>query len=219
MAKASVQGRLNRETNPIPGEIPGFNPQFIDDDGYATDVTPSTPFPSGNYVQTEGGVWVPQKGTDNGEAFVQLTGRKVIKEQVFSRSIRAEDSSFGIVTVPDGAIGLDFSVSIEGVTGSFASGEGLGIEVAFRYDDWSPTSWIHSHIRTQRTTKPGGHTILIYPGADTQKSNIEELEPSERRLKIASIPLVQKVRFQIRITGTFGQDEGFDCLGHVTWLY
>lgn len=83
MTKADVQGRLNRETNPIPGERPGFNPQFIDSDGYATDVTPNTPFPSGSYVQTDAGVWVPQKGNNDGAAHVQLTGSNVEKIYVF----------------------------------------------------------------------------------------------------------------------------------------
>ena len=83
MAKGTVQGRLNRETNPIPGERPGFNPQFIDSDGYATDVTPNTPFPSGSYVQTDAGVWVPQKGNNDGAAHVQLTGSKVKLRRVF----------------------------------------------------------------------------------------------------------------------------------------
>lgn len=78
MTKADVQGRLNRETNPIPGERPGFNPQFIDSDGYATDVTPNTPFPSGSYVQTDAGAWVPQKGNNDGAAHVQLTGSNVV---------------------------------------------------------------------------------------------------------------------------------------------
>jgi len=32
---------------------------------------------AGNYVKTAGGLWVPQKGSDDGEALVQLTGRIV----------------------------------------------------------------------------------------------------------------------------------------------
>jgi len=32
---------------------------------------------AGNYVKTAGGLWVPQKGSDNGEALVQLSGRNV----------------------------------------------------------------------------------------------------------------------------------------------
>jgi len=32
------------------------------------------PLPVGNYVQTESGVWIPQKGSDDGAADVRLTG-------------------------------------------------------------------------------------------------------------------------------------------------
>src|SRR5690606_8387368 len=32
------------------------------------------PLPVGNYVQTEAGVWIPQKGSDDGAADVRLTG-------------------------------------------------------------------------------------------------------------------------------------------------
>lgn len=37
------------------------------------------PLPVGNYVQTEAGVWIPQKGSDDGAADVRLTGSKVVK--------------------------------------------------------------------------------------------------------------------------------------------
>ena len=95
MTKADVQGRLNRETNPIPGERPGFNPQFIDSDGYATDVTPNTPFPSGSYVQTDAGVWVPQKGNNDGAAHVQLTGSigEELISEIFTESFTEGGSS------------------------------------------------------------------------------------------------------------------------------
>src|SRR5690554_1131746 len=37
------------------------------------------PLPVGNYVQTEAGVWIPQKGSDDGAADVRLTGSNVEK--------------------------------------------------------------------------------------------------------------------------------------------
>lgn len=40
-----VKGRMNRESNPIPGEVPGFTPQYKNSDGTFTDVTPETPYP------------------------------------------------------------------------------------------------------------------------------------------------------------------------------
>ena len=42
------------------------------------------PLPVGNYVQTESGVWIPQKGSDDGAAHVQLTGSKVENIFVFN---------------------------------------------------------------------------------------------------------------------------------------
>src|SRR5690554_3702774 len=35
------------------------------------------PLPVGNYVQTGAGVWIPQKGSDDGAADVRVTGRNV----------------------------------------------------------------------------------------------------------------------------------------------
>ena len=42
------------------------------------------PLPVGNYVQTEAGVWIPQKGSDDGAANVRITGRNVEKIFVFN---------------------------------------------------------------------------------------------------------------------------------------
>lgn len=213
MAKASVQGRLNRETNPIPGEIPGFNPQFIDDDGYATDVTPSTPFPSGNYVQTEGGVWVPQKGTDNGEAFVQLTGRKIEKEYLLSRQIRSEREGFVDRTVPDGAIGAVFVCQIYGRTGSFGANQGLSLRVYQSTDSRDVSGW---RIWTDTTTTMNRpQMIYIYPGVSKQELTLQD----GADVKAASLPVHSMLRTEIVITGTFQEGEGFDCDAYVNWLY
>lgn len=35
------------------------------------------PLPVGNYVQTEAGVWIPQKGSDDGAVYTRLTGSNV----------------------------------------------------------------------------------------------------------------------------------------------
>ena len=82
MAKGTIQGRLNREPNPMPGEKPGFTPQYINDDGYAVDVTPETPYPVGNYV-IKNGVWVPWDGS------TQLTGRNVLLQSATGVNVSA----------------------------------------------------------------------------------------------------------------------------------
>lgn len=40
------------------------------------------PLPVGNYVQTEAGVWIPQKGSDDGAADVRLTG-SIVEQKLF----------------------------------------------------------------------------------------------------------------------------------------
>lgn len=75
-------GRLKKETNPLPGYEPGFLPQHERADGEFQTTGENHPLPTGNYVQTNSGVWVPQKGSDDGAAHVQLTGSSVKQEYV-----------------------------------------------------------------------------------------------------------------------------------------
>lgn len=48
------------------------------------------PLPVGNYVQTEAGVWIPQKGSDDGAADVRLTGSIVeLNKEVYDSQSRS----------------------------------------------------------------------------------------------------------------------------------
>lgn len=86
-------GRLNRESNPVPGEKPGFTPQYKNANGSFTDITPSTPLPSGNYVM-KNGVWVPWDGS------TQLTGRTVkLERSTFDQTLNLAPSSFVNISV------------------------------------------------------------------------------------------------------------------------
>ena len=58
MARNPIPGRLNRESNPVPGTLAGFNPQFYDADGHAIDVDVNNPYPVGNYIK-QGNLWLP----------------------------------------------------------------------------------------------------------------------------------------------------------------
>lgn len=84
MAKSNTPGRLLRESNPQSGTIPGFTPQFFDKNGYATEVDPDNPYPSGDYGMTEGGVWVPKKVADDGTTLTQLTG-SIVENIVYDK--------------------------------------------------------------------------------------------------------------------------------------
>lgn len=70
----NTKGRLLREPNAIDGTIPGFTGQFFDNEGYAHEVRPDDPYPTGDYGMTEGGVWIPKKVSDDGTTLTQVTG-------------------------------------------------------------------------------------------------------------------------------------------------
>lgn len=74
MSKNTVKGRLNRESNEVPNTIPGYNPQFFDENGYATDISPRNPLPTADYGMTEGGLWIPKKVSDDGAQHTHVTG-------------------------------------------------------------------------------------------------------------------------------------------------
>src|SRR5690606_25654297 len=53
------------------------------------------PLPVGNYVQTEAGVWIPQKGSDDGAADVQLTGSIVELYRIENVTVTPGGLAFG----------------------------------------------------------------------------------------------------------------------------
>ena len=59
------------------------------------------PLPVGNYVQTEAGVWIPQKGSDDGAADVRVTGSIVDYINVRDLDILASTTRFFDVKLPD----------------------------------------------------------------------------------------------------------------------
>ena len=108
------------------------------------------PLPVGNYVQTEAGVWIPQKGSDDGAADVRLTGSYVVNgfEEILSK----------IGTIPPGASAvvevdlLNYGFPINSITliGRNDSGEPIEIRVRNKYllpsGHWSSTVYIEDVI-------------------------------------------------------------------------
>src|SRR5690606_15355493 len=83
------------------------------------------PLPVGNYVQTQAGVWIPQKGSDDGAAEVRITGS--IVEHIIPRQLFTEGIEQFIFSAPEDARGAYVTSWIRGVTGAFDSNEGLSI--------------------------------------------------------------------------------------------
>lgn len=69
---ADVPGRMNREPNPAPGERPGYTPQYFDNNGYAVNVTPDTPYPTMDSGAVEELQTLKQKQADIDNKIQQL---------------------------------------------------------------------------------------------------------------------------------------------------
>src|SRR5690606_26416323 len=169
------------------------------------------PLPVGNYVQTRAGVWIPQKGSDDGAADVRLTGRKVEEVIPFPRQVRTSDV-YQVVNVPSGAIGLVVTAVVHGVTGTFDAGQGFRLNVT-QLDNIS--AWGMFRLVTNRLSKTSRHHVYIYPGLNL--SNLDLITDSQV-LGVSMIPHT-RITITMEINGTFNGGEGFDCELRYYWFY
>lgn len=167
------------------------------------------PLPVGNYVQTEAGVWIPQKGSDDGAADVRLTGSNV--EVLVERSVRNSDFINNIIEVPQYVKNVTFTVSIHGVTGTFADGEGL----AFRIIELASVPY---HVRrqitwaeTSRHANVGMIVLSTFAKPSETTSGVREFISLDRPL------LTNILRWDLLINGEFGVGEGFDVEVYAHW--
>lgn len=61
--------------------VPFTYPQHQKGNGYVV-TGEDNPLPTGNHVMTKSGIWVPQRGTDEGAAHTQLTGSTVEEQYI-----------------------------------------------------------------------------------------------------------------------------------------
>lgn len=66
--------------------VPFTYPQHQKGNGYVI-TGEDNPLPTGNHVMTESGIWVPQRGSDEGAAHTQLTGSNVEYDRVVDVTI------------------------------------------------------------------------------------------------------------------------------------
>ncbi|ARK32125.1 hypothetical protein [Halalkalibacter krulwichiae] len=76
--------RLLRESNPIPGEIPGFLPQHEDASGSFVVTGERNPLPISNYLLTNSGIYVPARGTNEGAQKSQSIGANTFNVRTLS---------------------------------------------------------------------------------------------------------------------------------------
>lgn len=171
------------------------------------------PLPVGNYVQTEAGVWIPQKGSDDGAANVRLTG-SITEQVVFERQILSQGDYFTSFVRPDNAKGVIIYFQVRGVTGTFGNDEGYRFRIRNHgmdpYPVWSNqyTNWITMHDRT--------HVYQMYPGI-SENSELDLYTRTES-ISVNLLPL-KRFRINIEVKGTFDEGEGVDCEVRVEWVF
>src|SRR5690606_35797884 len=167
------------------------------------------PLPVGNYIQTDSGVWIPQKGSDDGAVDVRLTGRNV--EELVKRSVRNSGFINNILKMPQYAKNVTFTVSVYGVTRTFADGEGL----AFRIIELASAPY---HVRRQITwTETSSHANVGIIVLSTF-AKPSETTPGVREFISLDRPLLTNIlRWDLLINGEFGVGEGFDVEVYAHW--
>lgn len=85
------------------------------------------PLPVGNYVQTEAGVWIPQKGSDDGAADVRLTG-SYVEYDVSNNfgTIPAGTNKHVVINVPDGVTKFVLAARVTGIVSEVRYGTLIG---------------------------------------------------------------------------------------------
>lgn len=95
------------------------------------------PLPVGNYVQTKSGVWIPQKGSDDGAADVRLTGSiveefNVVEDQelpageiytYLGTPVDKKGASLGLLITLENRIEFSVQISWRTFRGNFAGWE------------------------------------------------------------------------------------------------
>jgi len=170
------------------------------------------PLPVGNYVQTEAGVWIPQKGSDDGAADVRITGSRVDYQNIFERKIRTETEDIFTI-VPDDAIGAIIQLSIYGITGN-VSGGGLSLRVR----NFATSKSFHSRTQisdmiTDKQTSPFACNVIIYPIPSIAVNTYAFNPPT-----VHDSILGDRLRIYCIVEGDFGPGEGIDCEGNIQWL-
>lgn len=137
------------------------------------------------------------------EATLKGSGEQV----AYERALRTTSNQKSLFA-PTWARGLQATLTVHGVTGTFAAGEGVSLWVRLL-----PRSLVQ--LTNTRQTAAGEIKQVWYPGVSN-----EGLTPglANSELKVTGIPPLPGVNLAISITGTFEEGEGIDCELIYQWI-
>jgi hypothetical protein len=167
------------------------------------------------------------QGTGTGAAPVQLTGSSIQENQalpvysagrkietVFTRQIRTSSGTQVYVPTPAGVKGCVVRAFIYGATGTFASGQGLAVALAFARTPTVTTLFAPSVLSERVNRQYSESTIIVYPGVTGDASDFGNFS----KIKRINAQIFGSVRVNASITGTFGEGQGIDCDVTIEWL-
>lgn len=207
-----MTNKLLRETDWVVGTVPNPLPQHRRDGEYVV-TGDENPLPTGGYVMSPSGMWLPQAGTEEGVLKTEVTGSNILVQTVFSRSVRSGTQNT-IMSVPNGAKGFIVMTRAYGITGTFSSGQGLNLLVDQRnfLNDTLPMWRIET---TKQNAMFADHLVTVYPGINTGDSSMV----GSRVRKTSALVVSGNINFRLDITGEFEPEQGFDVECVIHWLF
>lgn len=150
---------------------------------------------------------------DAGAQKVTLSGR--IRQVVLPRAVRNTSISPMMFPAPPQARGAVVTLRNFGTTGQFEQGQGIAL-LTRPLTDVSSFSTGALEMTSARETSNFIRKQHVYlPGAD-----IGDMTPisGQHEMQVAGLPPLEGIGFQVLISGTFDEGQGFDCQVDILWL-
>ena len=154
--------------------------------------------------------------TESGDLRVQPSGPIVVKQEVvLARGIYTETYR-AVLDKPPEARGLHLFCKVHGRTGTFGDGQGISLACVFNRAGLTPGVTSYGlHVRTDRITDNYvSHHIFIGPDF----VGLGDAEGEYAKVKVSPMVLTTTLNFQVSITGTFGEGEGYDMEVIAVWV-
>lgn len=173
---------------------------------------------TGNHVMTESGIWVPQRGSDDGAAHTQLTG-SIVKETILERFIfNGTNSQYTNFYPPNDARGVIIAVNVFGGTGDFSK-EDDGFSVRLNSYTIGSDSVENAIEIASDKTKRNDISFLFY--IHPEGIDLKDGKPrNSNRLKVykSRITIMERMSIFLYLDGIVKEDEGYDIEVRAVWL-
>jgi len=161
-----VVGRLNRESNPVPGEKPGFKPQHKLPDGSFIDTGENNPLPT-NLTQIQ----VAYDGASDSVKSRVMNALEVLEsdafqssETIFEYASRIGNPTPVVLTPPKGAKGFICEMYIMAANAELVAGQGARINIIGATNqnmDIGGLQFVGEYLKTSYARQ----TVIWYPNA------------------------------------------------------